>query len=194
MKKRCIALFNDGWADWEAGPVLAGLREFLGWEVSVATPQGALATSKGGVKAQGDLSFEQVAAADLDMLIVIGSDAWAQREFPEVTRLLREVAEAGKPIGAICAGTVAAAHAGLLDERHHTSNERGFLEDKAPSYKGDEHYLEVPHAISHKNVVTASGLSPATFAAEIFCLADLVEGTQTAEDFLKYHSLEYELT
>ncbi len=38
---KVVAFFQPGWADWEAGSVLALLREQLGATVAIATPDGA---------------------------------------------------------------------------------------------------------------------------------------------------------
>lgn len=168
--KRCIALFNQGWADWEAGFVLAALREYFGFAVRVATPGGAEAISIGGVRAAADLAFDAVDPADADLLLVIGSARWIEVEDPVVSDLLRQADAAGLPIGAICAGTLAAARAGLLDDREHTSNELAFLQTGAPAYAGATHYQNAPVAARGGNVVTAPGSAPASFAVAVLRL------------------------
>jgi putative intracellular protease/amidase len=168
--KRCIALFNHGWADWEAGFVLAALREYFGFGVRIATPGGAEATSIGGVRAAADLAFDAVDPADTDLLLVIGSARWIEAEDPAVTELLRRADAAGLPIGAICAGTLAAARAGLLENRPHTSNALAFLQAKAPAYAGAAHYQDAPVAARGGNLITAPGMAPASFAVAILRL------------------------
>ena len=168
--KRCIALFNQGWADWEAGFVLAALREYFGFEVRIATPGGLTATSIGGVRASADLTFDAVEPAGTDLLLVIGRASWIEVEDPAVTALLKRADSAGLPIGAICAGTLAAARAGLLDARPHTSNERAFLQAKAPAYRGAAHYRDQPRAVTGGNIITAPGLAPASFSVAVLRL------------------------
>ncbi len=46
-----VAFLQPGWADWEAGSVLAYLREYCGVQVEIATPDGEPQTSIGGVLA-----------------------------------------------------------------------------------------------------------------------------------------------
>lgn len=162
--KRCIALFNEGWADWEAGFVLAALREYFGFAVRIATPGGAEVTSIGGVRAAADLAFNAVDPTAVDLLLVIGSAHWIETEDPAVTDLLRRADAAGLPIGAICAGTLAAARAGLLDARPHTSNALDFLQVRAPAYSGTAQYQDTPRAVTGGNLVTAPGSAPASFA------------------------------
>jgi putative intracellular protease/amidase len=168
--KRCIALFNHGWADWESGFVLAALREYFDFGVRIGTPGGAEVTSIGGVRAAADLAFDAVDPADADLLLVIGSAQWIEAEDPVVTDLLRRADAAGLPIGAICAGTLAAARAGLLDGRPHTSNALAFLQAKAPAYSGAAHYQDMPRAVTGGNLVTAPGSAPASFSVAILRL------------------------
>ena len=169
--KRCIALFHHDWADWEAGFVLAALREYFDFTVQIATPDGVEATSIGGVRVAADMAFADVTADDLDLLLVIGSERWSKELNPEVVDLLRWVNAAGKPIGAICAATLAAARAGLLDSRTHTSNSLAFLEDNAEGYSGASRYVESPRAVSDGGVVTAPGSAPGSFAVAVLRLA-----------------------
>lgn len=179
--KRCTALFHHGWADWEAGFILAALREYFGFTVRIATPGGVEATSIGGVRAAADLAFADVRLEDLDVLLVIGSERWMRDDNPEVVDLLRRANAAGKSIGAICAGTLAAARAGLLDGRVHTSNSRDFLTAHAGGYAGAERYADTPRAVRDNGVVTAPGSAPGSFSIEVLRLvapdqAEMIEG------------------
>lgn len=185
--KRCIALFQHGWADWEAGCILAALREHFGFEVVVATPAGADVTSIGGVRAGADLSFEAAGATKSDLILAIGSDAWMRGEDAHVSRLLRQADGLSVPIGAICAGTVAAAQAGLLNDRAHTSNERGFLQAQAPGYRGADHYQDSYQAVTGRRLVTASGMAPISFALSVLRLVspDNLAGIDSYETLLR---------
>ncbi len=174
--KRCIALFNDGWADWEAAPILAALREFFDWSVKIASPQGEDAQSIGGIRARADMTFDAVDPTQADLILVIGSEQWFTREHENVYELLRKTVALKVPVGVICGATLAAAKAGILNDRAHTSNDAEFLVKKAPQYKGSGFYKNVKTAVVDKGVVTAAGDAPITFAAEIM---RLVEPTKT---------------
>ena len=169
--KRCVALFHDSWADWEAGFVLAALREYFGFDVRIATPSGGEAMSIGGVRAAADLAFGAVDPADLDVLLVIGSASWIEGDNPETVALLQRAEAAGKVIGAICAGTLAVARAGLLADRPHTSNSLDFLKARAAGYDGAAAYVDAPWAVTGGRVVTAPGSAPGTFAVAVLRLA-----------------------
>jgi transcriptional regulator GlxA family with amidase domain len=89
-----------------------------------------------------------------------------------VNELLGEFSAAGVPIAAICAGTLAAARAGLLNDRRHTSNMPGYIAEHVPDYEGASLYQDVP-AVNERSVITASGLAPVDFAREIFRQLDI---------------------
>ncbi|MES2034029.1 MAG: DJ-1/PfpI family protein [Pseudomonadota bacterium] len=102
---------------------------------------------------------------------MIGSERWAEETNPEVVDLLRRVSAAGAPIGTICAGTLAAARAGLLNGRAHTSNSLEFLKANAVGYAGADLYDDTPRAVSCGGVVTAPGSAPGSFSVEVLRLA-----------------------
>lgn len=162
-----VAFLQPGWADWEAGPVLALLRRDLGVQVEVATPDGEPQTSIGGLLAAADYRFDDPVLADADVFLLIGSDAWNDFQDEAVFGLLRQAAADGKTVAAICGGTVALARARLLDGRQHTSNGRDWLGAQVPGYAGGAAYLDQPRAVTAGRMVTASGLAPVSFAAAV---------------------------
>jgi putative intracellular protease/amidase len=81
--------------------------------------------------------------------------------------MLQAAAAQGKVVGAICAGAVALARAGVLEGRAHTSNDRAWLHGHAPGYAGAERYVDSPRAVVDGRVVTAPGSAPGTFAAGV---------------------------
>jgi putative intracellular protease/amidase len=162
-----VAFLQPGWADWEAGQVLAALRGYYDVQVEIATPDGEPQTSTGGVLAAADYKFADPVLADADVLLLIGSDAWVDYKDEGLFSLLRQAQADGKIIGAICAGTVAAARAGLLAGKAHTSNDRDWLAKTAPDYAGAAGYVETAKAVTDGRLVTAAGSAPVTFSAAI---------------------------
>ena len=82
-------------------------------------------------------------------------------------RAMAELRAREVPIAAICGATLALAHAGLLNDRAHTSNEQAYLTSLAPEYAGGGRYVDTL-AVRDRGVITASGLGPTEFAREIF--------------------------
>src|SRR4051794_36119220 len=97
------AFLQPGMADWEAGPVMGGLREYLGGTVSVATPDGRPVQSMGGLKVTPDLAFHEADPAAASAFVLIGSDDWPGFNDERFFELLREADRRRVPTGAICA-------------------------------------------------------------------------------------------
>src|SRR5215469_18221091 len=168
MENRTAYVFIfDGFADWEPASALAELRRTFGFSVQTVGLTRNVVTSMGGIKVLPDLS---ISAAQLDratVLILPGGDAWMGGEIEDLTSFVRTFAAVGKPVAAICAATLSLARAGLLDDHRHTSNGEGFISKYVPEYRGQRLYQKV-RAVTDGNVITANGLAPFAFAAEIF--------------------------
>jgi putative intracellular protease/amidase len=147
--------------------VLPVLRYYFGFDIKVATPEGATSTTIGGLRVESDTLFSTADLEGADVVVLLGSDAWQPQGDQPLERRLKARADAGKPIGAICGSTLALARAGVLDARPHTSNALGFLKENAPGYRGEAHYRDVAHAVSDGQIVTASGAAPASFACAV---------------------------
>jgi putative intracellular protease/amidase len=162
-----VAFFQPGWADWEAGAVLALLRRYVKVQIEVATPTGDPETSIGGVLAAADYRFDDPVLSDADVYILIGSDEWTKGESPAISALIRQAFADGKIVAGICAGTTALARAGLFEGRKHSSNGKDWLAEQVPGYAGADHYVDTPKAVTDGKLVSASGLAPVTFAAAV---------------------------
>lgn len=167
MGKHLAFILIDDFADWEHARLSAAIRSYFAGQVSFHTPGGQAVTSMGGMKFAADHAIEDLRPEDYDALAVIGSAGWIEAGAPDISAVLRAADEAGKVVGAICAGTLAAARAGLMDHRRHTSNEPGFLEAKASGYGGGALYVDTPSAVRDGTLVTAGGMAPVTFATEM---------------------------
>jgi len=86
---------------------------------------------------------------------------------PEISKAVLAMIDLGRPVAAICAATLALAHTGLLDDRLHTSNGKDFMAKYLREYRGAEFYRPT-QSVSDRGVITANGLAPFAFAAEIF--------------------------
>jgi putative intracellular protease/amidase len=179
-------LLRDGYADWEPASALAELRRSFGFAVRAMGMKRRPVSSMGGLKVATDLGLSEFVPESAAILILPGGEVWMKGESPEISEAVRRMVGAGRPVAAICAATLALAHAGLLDNRLHTSNGRGFIGRYVPQYRGEKLYRPVP-VVTDKLVITANGLAPFAFAAEIF-RALAPERKRDIETYLKLYS------
>ena len=159
----------EGFADWEPAYALAELRRWGKRSVEAVGFDADPITSMGGLRVVPDRKLSDIRRSEVAVLIIPGGDLW-ESTYPqqaELDRVLTDLIAADVPVAAICAGTLAVARAGLLNDRRHTSNMPGYLAEHAPQYSGAALYEAVP-AVNDHGVITASGLAPIEFAREIF--------------------------
>jgi putative intracellular protease/amidase len=185
-KRTAYVFIFDGFADWEPASALAELRRTFGFSVETLGLTKNVVTSMGGMKVLPDLPISEAQLGLTNVLILPGGDAWMHREIKEVTRFITALADAGKPVAAICAATLCLAHAGLLDNHRHTSNGEGFISKYVPQYRGQNLYQKV-RAVTDRNVITANGLASVAFAAEIFRTV----APSRENDIATYEALHY---
>ena len=184
LRPTAYALLRNGFADWEAASALAELQRTFEYSVKVIGLSSDSVVSMGGFRVATDLTLAEFIPDSASILVLPGGDAWTKGELPEVSHAVRAVVALGQPVAAICAATLALAHAGLLDDRLHTSNGAGFIEAHVPQYRGQDMYRPLK-SIRDRGVITANGLAPFAFAAEIF--RALVPGRE--EDIETYERL-----
>jgi putative intracellular protease/amidase len=160
-------LLRTGYADWEAASALAELRRTFGFAVKTIGLAAETVVSMGGLKIMPDLPLSAFVSESADILILPGGESWTEGEVPQVSEVLRAMVTQSRLVAAICAATLALAHAGLLEDRLHTSNGKSFIGKYVHDYRGEEFYRASP-AVHDRCVITANGLAPFAFAAEIF--------------------------
>jgi putative intracellular protease/amidase len=167
----------DGFADWEPAHALAELRR---WGKRVVRSVGFTrdpVTSMGGLRVLPDLAITGIRTDDIELLIIPGGDMWQTGAYPReaLESLIASLLERETPVAAICAGTLALARTGALNDRRHTSNMRPYLSTHVSEYSGTDHYVDVL-AVRDRHVITASGLGSVDFAREIFAELDVLSG------------------
>lgn len=188
MKKRkCYLFIFDGYADWEPALAVACLNRYSDFSIHSFSPDGLMVESMGGIKIQPDFSLSEVNAADVDLLILPGGDAWSNGTNDVVARLVRHVASRRATLAAICDATVFIAKLGYLNNVWHTSNGPSYLREKVPSYRG-KHYFEDLPCVVDKNFITANGAGMIEFAMEILRLHNVLDATTQEKVYELYKS------
>ena len=180
-------------ADWEIGPVSAELnsRRFFksnAPELIVKT----VALSKEPVKTMGgltlipDCTIDEIELSEKTVLILPGANTWGEAENAQIIQKASDLLSKGGTVCAICGATVALANAGLLNERPHTSNGKGFLEMFCPDYKGQKFYID-QGAVKDGNLITGSATGSLLWAKLIIEKLDVFK-PETLEAWYAYFS------
>ena len=180
-------------ADWEIGPVSAELnsRRFFksnAPELIVKT----VALSKEPVKTMGgltlipDCTIDEIEVSEKTVLILPGANTWGEAENVQIIQKASDLLSKGGTVCAICGATVALANAGLLNDRPHTSNGKGFLEMFCPDYKGQKFYVDQP-AVKDGNLITGSATGSLLWAKLIIEKLDVFK-PETLEAWYAYFS------
>lgn len=172
MKQQDVHVFVfDGLADWEIGYAVAGINtaEFQiepgRYRARTVALQAAPVVSMGGIRIMPDITLDRLTPQESALLILTGGMPWIAGLNTEAVDTARRFLDAGVPVAAICAATLALARSGLLDDRRHTSNSADFLAES--QYRGGSLYEDAP-AVTDDTLITAPGTAPIEFALHIF--------------------------
>jgi putative intracellular protease/amidase len=166
MKKIAIFLF-DGFSDWEIAYLAPEIKKSKEFELIYFSKDGKPVCSMGGLQIQPNLSLSEIAANEVDVLVLPGGVAWEKGENTELTPLVSALLAQQKTVAAICAATTYLAAYGFLDGVRHTSNDLYYLKAIVPTYTAESRYITTP-AITDQNIITANGIASIEFAREIF--------------------------
>ncbi len=161
----------DTLSDWEIGYVAAGINNPMmqanpgKYQLKTFSINGKPVRTIGGLLITPDLSLNEVAYSDVEMLILPGGTSWEEGGNQEVALLAKKFHENQIKVAAICGATLGLAKIGLLDSSKHTSNSKDYLLNS--QYQGADYYVDVL-SVSDKGVITASGTASLEFAREIF--------------------------
>jgi len=172
MTDTAYMLILEGFADWEASLAASEINKSGRYYVATAGLSTQAVRSMGGLLVQPDIALDDIDLRRACVLLLPGGTSWEAGQVPEVTELLQSFAQAEVPIAALCGATLGLARAGLLRQRRHTSNARGYLQAFVPGYGDEQDYVDRP-AVRDGQIITASGMGGVEFAHEIICLLDL---------------------
>lgn len=149
-------------ADWEIGSLTAELnsKRFFRPDAPQLIVK-TVAVSKDPVKTMGgltiipDCTIDEIEMSEKTVLILPGADTWTESQNTQIIQKASALLSKGGSVCAICGATVALANAGILNDRPHTSNGKGFLDMFCPDYKGQKFYVDQP-AVSDGNLITGS--------------------------------------
>lgn len=185
MADKVVFVILEGFADWEYGPLAAALtspeHDAPRREVLFASVDKQIKTSIGQLRAQPDLSLEEV-PQDALALVLVGGTSWHSPQAEAVGKLARQFLDQGKVVGGICDAARFLGAQGLLNHHSHTANSSEKLLEE-PGYSNAAGFV-VAEAVRDGTVVTANGNAAYPFARELLlALGDDEEQVQMWYDF-----------
>ena len=173
-------------ADWEISHLIAEINSGRFLRKNIETPKiikvGNDLTpiiTMGGLEITPDIDVHNTNLQNGDLIVLPGSNTWQNKENQEIINIIHKKLDMNITVAAICGATTALAEIGILDNRKHTSNGKGFLEMMCKNYKGKDFY-EDKLVVVDNNLITATGFAPLEFTYEVIKKINLM-GNNTLE-------------
>lgn len=181
MNKIVYLYVFDTMADWEIGYLTAEINSGRYFRkgipklkiVTVGLTKDPI-TTMGGIKLLPEIKLEDCQFDGTEALILPGGDTWLDSIHERILDFAEMCLRKNIIVAAICGATFGLARRGMLDSRHHTSNDLTFLKEICPNYKGADYYKDIP-AVTDEKLITAPGTSPLEFAFEVIKALDVFE-------------------
>ena len=173
-------------ADWEISHLIAEINSGRFLKKNIEIPKiikvgNDLTPIKtmGGIEITPDIDVHNIKLEKGDLIVLPGANTWQNEENQEIINIIQKKLDINITVAAICGATTALAEIGILDNRKHTSNGKGFLEMMCKNYKGKDFY-EDKLVVVDNNFITASGFAPLEFTYEVIKKINLM-GNNTLE-------------
>lgn len=167
-------------SDWEIGFLTAEINTGRYFKKGVEKPElikvgNGLSSivTMGGMLISPEQDIAKVDFTEGDILILPGADTWLNEENQKMLDMVEGLLEKKVVIAGICGATIGLASKGVLNERKHTSNDKGFLKMICKEYSGEDLYLEDP-ALRDGNLITATGIAPLDFTYQVLKVMDVM--------------------
>jgi len=179
MKQAVYVYVFDTLADWEIGYIDAEIHSGRYFRkdreplriVTMGNSRKTVVTM-GGLKIVPDMVVDEFNMNDAAALILPGGNTWTDPVHDGVLSLAGKCLDTDIVVAAVCGATMGLARAGLLDRRYHTSNALEVLKTVCPQYTGEQYYQNTP-SVTDGNLITASGVAPLEFAADVLKKLDV---------------------
>ena len=182
--KEVLLVLTDGWADWEAAYAAAGINSAPGYAVKTIAADVSPKASIGGLRAEVDYVIGEYAGLDnAAMLILPGGYGWKKSRHDDIAAFVRQAADRGIPVAAICGAAIFLGKHGFLDNVKHTGDELEFFLNEE-GYNGRESYVSAQTAVD-RGFITANETAAVDFAREIFGAL----GIDSEEGIARWHDL-----
>jgi 4-methyl-5(b-hydroxyethyl)-thiazole monophosphate biosynthesis len=156
MAKTVLTLLADGFEEIEATAPIDLLRRAVA-EVTVASCSDSLdVTGRSNITLRADTLLSHIPEPlAFDLLVLTGGPAvFELRKRPEIIDLIRDFADTGKPIGAICAAPLLLLDAGVITSNS-TCTAHGSTEEEIPQLSKSKAVVQDGKIITSRGAGTA---------------------------------------
>lgn len=185
MNKILVFLY-DNMADFEISYTTHLLGHELAKEIVPCAYEKRTFKSKGGLLYTPAVTISEAKADDYEGLLIPGGWNLPIRE--EMLSLIRSFYSKGKLIGAICAGPIFLAKAGILENVKFTTSIVEWNQMRRDQYNNEDdpfprnNFVDT-RVVRDKNVITSKGISFVDFAVEIADYFGMFKSPQDKEDW-----------
>lgn len=140
--------------------------------IDLATPDGSDLQGASGLVFRATHSYADLQPDDYQLILIPGGDPKAVMNNKKLDWVLKTASEAGATLGAICAGPLLLAKAGILKGKHFTHGYTSLDQDfSSPYWEGGT--FEDQMVVVDGNIVTAKPEAHIDFAVELLYAAGL---------------------
>ncbi|RNB68261.1 type 1 glutamine amidotransferase family protein [Brevibacillus panacihumi] len=180
--REVLLFITDGFADWEASYVSSELNKpGTGYRVKTIAIDQEPKVSMGGLTVLPDYTVKDFNPdSDIAMLIIPGGTGWREEKNQQAKVIVDYCVDKEIPVAAICDATTFLGSHGYLDHHRHTGNTLPYLQQGAPNYSGEQHYVD-GQSVLDGNLITANGSGALEFSRHILERLGVLEGDELNE-------------
>lgn len=183
---KTYVLVYEGFAHFEV--ILASYFLKTQGEIVTVGLSNEIITSGEGFQIKPHKTLEEVVCDEVDVFIVPGGDPKVLYDVDELYLLLKALNEKEITIGAICAGPVHLAKAGILENKEYTTS----LDVNTNEYFDADLYVN-ENVVIDENIITAKPTGYVDFGLHIGDMMDIYEDEDDRQEtinFFKYFTFE----
>lgn len=176
----------DTLADWEIGYLTSEMnsgrffkKDAKQIKIKMVSDTKSPISTMGGLTIVPDCLVADILVNQASLLVLPGAETWHDPKHVAIIEKASALLAVGATVAVICGATVAAANAGLLDSRRHTSNGPGFLDMFSLDYKGQSYYVEAP-SVADDHLMTASSTGALLWTKQIIEQLDVFQSDTLA--------------
>lgn len=181
---KTLAIFYPGCVEFEIMLVTELINSKF--PVEVATPKGDDHQGSNGMKIIANKSYYNVDVTKYKIILVPGGDPESVISNKQIDEILQRANKQGSIIGAICAGPLVLAKAGLIKGRNFTHGYGDHYKDFLKPYWAEANFFN-EQVVSDGNIITAQPQGHIDFAVDVAVAAGVYTDLDKAKYLKRYY-------